>query len=639
MWKSAWGWLGATKNPRDTRPRAPHLFERLEPRLLLSVVWESVQPTDPATPEDYALYISENTQRVDPTPEQTRIFIEYDGTQTKAKVALVFPDSGYSVTNWGEVQRQDNTFFVNAEVTRWTDSPATVVTTLTHEYDLGTLVDGDYVFEFRAWDQPVESREFRPGWEQFVEYVPTPEQTKLFITQDGTNTKASVSMLFGSPAYVVRDWGEVQQDGNTLYVNAELEKWTGISTCVMTTRAHEYDLGTLAPGDYVFEFRASGPLVKSREFRPGPDQYVQYNPTPEQTAVFIVADGTQMKAKVTMVFPTDGYVVRWGEVEQQADIHFVVNAEVERWTGAVTPGATTLSHEYDLGTLADGKYYFHFYAWGQSLEFREFRPGSEQWVPYVPIAEPKNILVMRDEAGGTKARVVIVFGAAGYRADNWGTVQQTGNTFSVDAQVERWTGGSATVLTPISHDYDLGGLADGNYVFQFNAWQQPVESKEFATPAALRPVFRFWSPALLRHFYTLSTAERDKLINNYSAVWTYEEVAYYAFATDAEPGISPVYRFWSGTLNTHFYTMNPAERDKLVNNYSQTWAYEGIAFYTYPGGLGYERPVGVNSVYRLWSATLGTHFFGVSDADWNELYYVSTPVWEWEGFAWYAYQA
>jgi hypothetical protein len=396
-----------------------------------------VQPTNPATPEDFALYLSENTQRVDPTPEQTRIFIVADGTQTKARVTLVFPDSGYEVTNWGTVQRQDNTFFVNAEVTRQTDPPDTVVTTLDHEYDLGTLADGDYVFEFRAWDQPVESREFRPGSEQFVEYVPTPEQTKLFITQDGPNTKASVSMLFGSPAYVVRNWGEVQQDGNTLYVNAELEKWTGIAACVMTTRAHEYDLGTLAPGDYVFEFRASGQLVKSREFRPGPDQYVQYNPTPEQTAVFIVPDGAQMKAKVTMVFPTDGYVVRWGELQRQADIHFLVNAEVERWTGAVNPVSTTITHEYDLGTLADGNYYFHFYAWDQHLETREFRPGSTQWVQYVPTAEQTNILVMADGAGGTKARVVILFNDMGYRVHDWGTVQRTDNTFSVSAEVER----------------------------------------------------------------------------------------------------------------------------------------------------------------------------------------------------------
>ncbi len=422
MRKSTLGWLRATRNPQETRPRVPHLFERLEPRLLLSGVLENVQPTDPASPGDYALYISENTQRVDPTAEQTSLFIVTDGTQTKANVTLVFPDSGYEVTNWGTVQRQDNTFFVNAEVTRQTDPPDTVVTTLTHEYDLGTLAYADYVFEFRAWDRLIESR--------------------------------------------------------------------------------------------------------------------------------------------------------------------------------------------------------------------EFRPGSEQWVPYVPTAEQTNILVLSDGAGGTKARVAIDFADAGYRVYNWGTVQQTGNTFSVSAQVEKWTGGAVTVITPDSHDYDLGRLPDGNYVFQFNAWQQPVESKEFTAPATWRPVYRFWAPVLERHFYTLSTAERDKLINNYSDVWTYEQVAYYAFAADTEPGTAPVYRFWSGTLNTHFYTVSQAERDKLIDNYSQTWAYEGIAFYAYVGSLGSALSIGIDPVYRFWSASLGTHFFTTSQTEMNKLFNLSPGLWYWEGAGW-----
>ncbi len=427
MRKSTWGRLRATRNPQETRPRVPHLFERLEPRLLLSVVWENVQPTDPVTPEGYALYVSASTQRVDPTPEQTSIFIVDDGTQTRAKVTLVFPDSGYEVTNWGTVQRQDNTFFVNAEVTRQADPPDTVVTTLAHEYDLGTLAYADYVFEFRAWDQLIESREFRPG-----------------------------------PA---------------------------------------------------------------------------------------------------------------------------------------------------------------------------------QDVPYVPTAEQTNVLVMADGAGGTKARVIILFSDMGYGVRDWGTVQQTGSTFLVNAEVEKWAAGAATSFITVSHDYDLGSLPDGNYVFQFNAWQQPVENKEFATPAALRPVYRFWSPKFARHFYTLSTAERDKLINNYSGVWTYEQAAYYAFTTDAEPDTVPVYRFWSGTLNTHFYTANQAERDKLITNYSQTWADEGIAFYAYPHSPGYERPIGTQPVYRLWSPTLGTHFFTTNQTEMDKLFYFSTHLWEYEGAGWYAHAA
>jgi hypothetical protein len=302
-------------------------------------------------------------------------------------------------------------------------------------------------------------------------------------------------------------------------------------------------------------------------------------------------------------------VREWGTIHRVGNT-FTVNAEIERLEGIlVVSEPATSSHVYDLGTPAAGDYVFEFRVWDQLVESQEFRPGSGQSLAYVPTAEQTNILIMAD-GGGTKARVTIEFADAGYRVHDWGTVQQIDNTFSVSAEVEKWTGGAATVITRVSHDYDLGALPDGTYVFRFNAWQQPVESKEFATPVALRPVYRFWSPVLLRHFYTLSTAERDKLISNYSDVWTYEQVAYYAFAGDAEPDTVPVYRFWSGTLNAHFYTASEAERVKLLNNYSQTWAYEGIAFYAYPHSPGFQFPViGTHRVHRLWSSSLGSHFF------------------------------
>jgi len=40
-----------------------------------------------------------------------------------------------------------------------------------------------------------------------------------------------------------------------------------------------------------------------------------------------------------------------------------------------------------------------------------------------------------------------------------------------------------------------------------------------------------------------------------------------------------VYRFWSDALSGHFYTIDEAERDKLINQYSHVWTYEGIAWY------------------------------------------------------------
>jgi hypothetical protein len=536
MWKSAWGRLGTTKNPRETQPRAPRLFERLEPRLLLSVAFENVQPTDPVTPDQYAIYLeqqaAEQWEPYVPTDEQTVISMISDDAGTRATVTFTFPDDGYRVTDWGTVQQEIGRLAVNVQVERWTGPSPMVITKLSHEYDFGQITGGPREFAFYAWQQYIESRLFTPGMEHWVPYVPTPEQTSVFIVQGDIGMKANVAVTFGfDHAYTVREWGTLHRAGNTFTVNAEVERLEGIMV--------------LSPS----------------------------------------------------------------------------------WTS---------THEYDLGDLPAGDYVFEFHVWDQLIESREFRPGSSQDVPYVPTAEQTNVLVMADGAGGTKARVIILFSDMGYSVRDWGTVEQTGNTFSVNPEVEKLAGGAATSFITVSHDYDLGSLPDGNYVFQFNAWQQPVRSTEFTTPAAWRPVYRFWAPVLERHFYTLSTRERDKLINNYSQVWTYEGVGYYAFADDTEPGTAPVYRFWSGTLNTHFYTVREAERDKLIDNYSQVWAYEGIAFYAYVDNLGSGCPIGIDPVYRFWSASLGTHFFTTSQREMDKLFNLAPGVWYMEGAGWWA---
>ena len=46
---------------------------------------------------------------------------------------------------------------------------------------------------------------------------------------------------------------------------------------------------------------------------------------------------------------------------------------------------------------------------------------------------------------------------------------------------------------------------------------------------ATKPVYRFWSDVLSTHFYTISETQRDWLIANYPTVWTYENIAWYAY--------------------------------------------------------------------------------------------------------------
>jgi hypothetical protein len=99
---------------------------------------------------------------------------------------------------------------------------------------------------------------------------------------------------------------------------------------------------------------------------------------------------------------------------------------------------------------------------------------------------------------------------------------------------------------------------------------------------ALAPVYRFWSSKLGGHLYTISEAEKDKLLNSDPRVWTFEGVAFYAYPPDRAPvGSRPIYRFWSGRLGRHAYSISEQEKLKLVDDRSQGWTFEGIAWYAF----------------------------------------------------------
>lgn len=97
--------------------------------------------------------------------------------------------------------------------------------------------------------------------------------------------------------------------------------------------------------------------------------------------------------------------------------------------------------------------------------------------------------------------------------------------------------------------------------------------------------------------------------------------------------LAPVYRFWSASLNTHFYTINQSEKDLLVRDWPGVWQYEGIVFYAYPPE---RQPVGTKPVYRFWSNSMGRHFYTMSETDKSKLEH-QPKVWAFEGVAWNAF--
>ncbi len=150
----------------------------------------------------------------------------------------------------------------------------------------------------------------------------------------------------------------------------------------------------------------------------------------------------------------------------------------------------------------------------------------------------------------------------------------------------------------------------------------------------LGPVYRFWSPVKKRHFYTISGAERDRVIREWPDVYSYEDVAFYAYYKPSEPGLAPVHRFWSPTLQAHFWTVSEEEKNLIIAEQAKTWVYEGIVFYAYPSG---KQPLGTFPVYRFWSDALKQHFYTLDEIEKDYVVKVYPHIWSFETIAWYAF--
>ena len=93
------------------------------------------------------------------------------------------------------------------------------------------------------------------------------------------------------------------------------------------------------------------------------------------------------------------------------------------------------------------------------------------------------------------------------------------------------------------------------------------------------PVYRFVNMNTGEHFYTINEAEKNTIIQNYN--WFgFEGIGFYT-APVQQPSTLPVHRFVNINTGGHFYTINEAEKNTIIKNYNW-FGYEGIGFYAYP---------------------------------------------------------
>ncbi len=156
-------------------------------------------------------------------------------------------------------------------------------------------------------------------------------------------------------------------------------------------------------------------------------------------------------------------------------------------------------------------------------------------------------------------------------------------------------------------------------------------------PASSVPLYRFWYNGQGEHFYTIDEAEKQWLIDNYSDIWIPEGIAYNVLPLDTtEPNARPVYRFWSSHdgYHSHFYTMSEEERDQIIRDWPWFWTYEDAVFAAFPEG---QQPSDAYPVYRFWYNGGVDHFYTMDEAEKQWLIENYPDVWVYEGIAWYGY--
>ena len=117
---------------------------------------------------------------------------------------------------------------------------------------------------------------------------------------------------------------------------------------------------------------------------------------------------------------------------------------------------------------------------------------------------------------------------------------------------------------------DLGSslvnLSDGDSI----VWRYELYTYPGPALDKTKSMYRIYNPNSGEHFYTMSTDEKDNLVN---LGWNDEGIGW----TAPLASTAPVYRLYNANGGEHHYTMDKDERDELV---SLGWNDEGIGWYS-----------------------------------------------------------
>jgi len=116
---------------------------------------------------------------------------------------------------------------------------------------------------------------------------------------------------------------------------------------------------------------------------------------------------------------------------------------------------------------------------------------TDAWVPAEPIRVVPMQLSVFSCTGQTTVNSRWLFSDSGYRVIQTPIVSRNGQTISLDARVEEWTGVRTLAVVPFEKNFDIGLLEPGTYTLNFKSWNATVKQIQFtiiATPPAAQPI-------------------------------------------------------------------------------------------------------------------------------------------------------
>lgn len=116
---------------------------------------------------------------------------------------------------------------------------------------------------------------------------------------------------------------------------------------------------------------------------------------------------------------------------------------------------------------------------------------TDTWIPAEPARVVPQQLSVFSCTGQTTVNSRWIFSDSGYRVFQTPIVSRSGQTISLDARVEEYTGGRALAIMPFEKNFDIGLLEPGTYTLNFKSWNATVKQIQFtivATPPTAQPI-------------------------------------------------------------------------------------------------------------------------------------------------------